>query len=129
MLLRFVIRLFVITSFLSCSKEHIVKPYGFLNLRVEGQEENIKWETILSQWIDTAGTIDLDATSYYFDRCNIHLKNITSPGAITPSLMQFYYTDGLDFQPYAVTGTLTITEANDKAVRGTFALYFANNYN
>lgn len=88
MLLRFVIRLFVITSFLSCSKEYTAKPYGFLNLRVDGQEENIKWETILSQWIDTAGTIDLDTTSYYFDRCNIHLKNITSQVAInSPSLI------------------------------------------
>ena len=110
MLLRFVIGLFVISSFLSCSKDYIVNPYGFLNLRVDGHEENIKWETILSRWIDTAGTIDLEATSYYFDRCNIHLKNITSPGAITPSLIQFYYTDGLDFQPYEVTGMLTITE-------------------
>lgn len=43
--------------------------------------------------------------------------------------MKFYYTDGIDFQPYAVSGTVTVTQADGKAVRGTFNLYFDNNYN
>ncbi|MEJ7830602.1 MAG: hypothetical protein WKF91_20500 [Segetibacter sp.] len=48
---------------------------------------------------------------------------------ITPSLLQLYYTDGLNFHPLAATGTTSITEANDQAVRGTTPLYFAENYN
>lgn len=70
MLLRIAIGLFVVRSFLSCSKEAITKPYGFLNLRVEGQEEDIKWETVTALWIDSSGNADIEATSYYFDRHN-----------------------------------------------------------
>ncbi|ODT52297.1 MAG: hypothetical protein ABS68_09310 [Niastella sp. SCN 39-18] len=122
--------MFLICNLLGCSKENITKPYGFLNLRIEGQEEDIKWETVIAKWIDTLGNADLEATSYYFDRCNIHLKNITGLGNVNPlTLMQFYYTDGLDFQPYAISGTLSITEISDKAIRGTFNLYLDNNFN
>ena len=35
----------VVISFISCSKEHITRPYGYLNLRVEGQEEDIREAT------------------------------------------------------------------------------------
>jgi hypothetical protein len=130
MLLRIAIALFIVSSLLGCSKESIVKPYSFLNLRVEGQEEDIKWETITSNWIDTLGKADVEATSYYFERCTIHLNNITSVGSINAlTLMQFYYTDGLDFKPYSISGTLTITQANDKAIRGTFSLYMESNFN
>ena len=41
--------------------------------------------------------------------------------------MHFYYADGIDFKPYAVSGALTITEARDKAIMGTFSLFFDNN--
>lgn len=92
MLLRTVIALLIVSSLLGCSKESIVKPYSFLNLRVEGQEEDIKWETITGSWTDTLGTANIEATSYYFDRCTIKLKSITSTGTINPlTLMQFYY--------------------------------------
>jgi hypothetical protein len=130
MLLRIAIGLFLFSSYISCSKEGITKPYGFLNLRVEGYEEDIKWESISAKWIDTLGRADLEATSYYFDRCQIRLTNITAVGNINPlTLMRFYYTDGLDFQPNSISGTLTITEASDKAIRGTFNLYLDNNFN
>jgi hypothetical protein len=130
MVKRIAIGLLVAISFISCSKEHITRPYGYLNLRVEGQEEDIKWETITSKWIDSLGNADIEATSYYFDRFAIHLQNIKSTGVVNPlTLMHFYYTDGVDFIPSALSGTLQITEANDKAVRGTFAVYFENNYN
>ena len=129
MLLRIVIALFVITNLISCSKEGMSRPYGYLNLRVEGQEEDIKWESITAKWIDTLGTADMEATSYYFDRCTINLKNFINTGVLQPTVIQFYYTDGLDFRPYSVSGTLTITQADNKAVRGIFNLYFDNDYN
>jgi hypothetical protein len=130
MLFRIAIGLLLISNFLSCSKENITKPYGFLNFRVEGQEEDIKWESIKGVWIDSLGNADLDPSSYYFDRCKIHLEGITGIGNISLlTLTQFYYTDGIDFQPYAISGTLTITEASDKAIKGTFNLYLDNNYN
>ena len=130
MLLRIAIGLLLVSNFLSCSKEIMTKPYGFLNLRVEGWEEDIKWETVKGTWIDSLGNVDLEATSYYFDRCNIRLRNITALGNINQlTLMQFYYTDGIDFKPHAISGVLTITEVSDKAIRGTFDLYFDNNYN
>ena len=130
MLLRIAIGLLLISNFSSCSKERITKPYGFLILRIENAEEDIKWETVTGTWLDSTGNADLEATSYFFDRCNIHLKNINSLGNINPlTLMQFYYTDGIDFQPYAISGVLTITEADDKAIRGKFNLYLDNNYN
>ena len=51
-------------------------------------------------------------------------------GNITPlTLMKFYYTDGINFKPDAISGSLTIMEASDKAIRGTFNLYLNNNYN
>lgn len=130
MLLRIAIGLLLFCNFLSCSKESITKPYGFLNLRVENQEEDIKWETITSSWIDSLGNVDLEGNNYYFDRCKIHLKGIKNLGIVSPlTLMQFYYTDGIDFQPYSISGVVTITEASDKAIRGTFNLYLDNNYN
>jgi hypothetical protein len=130
MLLKIAIGLLLISNFLSCSKESITKPYGFLNLLVENQEEDIKWETITGTWIDSLGNADLEATSYYFDRCTIRLRNITALGNVNPlTLMQFYYTDGIDFKPNTISGVLTITEVSDKAIRGTFNLYFDNNYN
>lgn len=130
MLFRIAIGLLLFCNFISCSKESITKPYGFLNLRVQGQEEDIKWESIKSVWIDSLGTAELEASSYYFDRCKIHLEGITGFGNVsTLTLMQFYYTDGIDFQPHAISGTLTITETSDKAIRGTFNLYLDNNYN
>lgn len=130
MLIRIAIGLFLFCNISGCSKEGITKPYGFLNLRVENQEENIKWETVTATWIDSLGNADLEATSYYFDRCNIHLKNITASGNVDSlTLTEFYYTDEVDFHPFAVSGTITITQADDKAIRGTFNLYFDNNYN
>lgn len=130
MLFRIAIGLLLIINFLGCSKEGITKPYGFLNLQVQGQDENIRWETIKGIWIDSLGNADLEATSYYFDRCKIHFEGITAIGTISPlTLMKFYYTDGIDFQPYANSGTLTVTEASDKAIRGTFNLYLDNSYN
>ena len=129
MLLRIAIGLFLISNFLSCSKESITKPYGFLNLRVEGQEEDLKWETITATWIDTLGNADMEAASYYFDKCTIRLKNITNPRTINQlTLMQFYYTDGIDFKPYSISGTLTITHANDKAIKGTFLVYLEKQF-
>lgn len=132
MLFRIAIGLLLISNFLSCSKESvsITKAYGFLNLRVENYEEDIKWETVSGTWIDSLGNADLEATAYYFDRCDIHLRNVTGLGNVNPlTLMQFYYTDGVDFRPNAISGVATITEANDKAIRGTFKLYLDNNYN
>lgn len=130
MLLRIAIGLLLFCNFLSCSKESITKPYSFLNLKVVGYEEDIKWETISGSWIDSLGNVDLEATSYYFDRCKIHLKGIKNLGSVNPlTLMQFYYTDGIDFQPYSISGVVTITEASNKAIRGTFNLYLNNNYN
>lgn len=132
MLLRIAIGLLLISSFLSCSKGSvgITKAYGYLNLRVENAEEDIKWETVSGTWIDSLGNADLEAAAYYFDRCNIHLRNITGLGNVNPlTLMQFYYTDGVDFQPNTISGIVTITEASDKAIRGTFKLYLDNNYN
>jgi hypothetical protein len=41
----------------------------------------------------------------------------------------FYYTDGLDLRPYALSGTFTILEASDKAKRGSFDVGFENNFN
>lgn len=77
MLLRIAIGVLLFCNFLSCSKESITRPYGFLNLRVEGYEEDIKGETVRGTWIDSLRNADLEATSYYFDRCKIHLQNIT----------------------------------------------------
>lgn len=120
----------IITSITDCTKVQVTKPYSYLNLRVEGQEDDIRWETIIGTWTDSLGNADLEATSYYFDRCNIHIKSITSLGNINPlTLMQFNYTDGIDLQPNAVSGTVTITQADDMAIRGKFNLYFDNNYN
>ena len=77
------------SSCISCSKENAIIPYGFLNLRVE-QEEDIKWETITSKWIDTLYLIDLRASSYYLDSCIIPSENITGPGIVSPlALMNF----------------------------------------
>ena len=55
MLLRIAIGLFVICHLLNCSKEGVTKSCGFLNLRVEGEEEDIRWESITSEWIDSLG--------------------------------------------------------------------------
>ncbi|HUC82594.1 MAG TPA: hypothetical protein VMR70_16930 [Flavisolibacter sp.] len=130
MLFKIAIGLLLISNVLSCSKENITKPNGFLNLRVQGQEEDIQWESIKGTWIDSLGNVELEASSYYFDRCKIQLQGVTRNGNISPlTLIQFYYTDGLDFQPYSISGTLTITEASAKAVKGTFNLYLDNNYN
>jgi len=43
--------------------------------------------------------------------------------------MKFYYTDGFDFKPYSISGSLTITQANDKEIRATFSLYTESNFN
>ena len=84
MLLGIAIGLLLFCNFLSCSKESITRPYSFLNLRIEGYEEDVKWETVRGTWIDSLGNANLEATSYYFDRCKIHLENITSLGNIAP---------------------------------------------
>lgn len=76
MLLRIAIGLFFICSFSGCSKENIARPYGFLNLRVEGYEDDIKWENVSGIWIDTLGKLEMEATSYFFDRCTIQLENV-----------------------------------------------------
>jgi hypothetical protein len=45
---------------LGCNKDGKVKLYCFFNLRVEGQEEDIKWEIITSNWIDTLGSAHVE---------------------------------------------------------------------
>lgn len=130
MLLWIAIGLFLIGNFSGGSKENVTRPYGFLNLRVEGYDEDIKWESVSGVWIDSLGKLDMEATSYFFDRCTIHLENVRNTGNVNPlTLTKFYYTDGIDFKPYSISGSLTIKEASDKAIRGTFNLYFDNNYN
>lgn len=120
--------LFVIV--ISCKKEVNKKPESFLVLGLQGQEEDIRWEAITSNWNDSLGIAEMEATSYYFDRCIIHFKNISGAGEIKPvTVAQFYYTDGLDFVPYTVSGALTITQANRKEIRGTLKLYFENKNN
>ena len=128
MLLRIAIGLFLIGNLSGCSKENLTKSYGFLHLRIEGYEEDIKWESVSGMWIDSLGKLDMEATSYFFDRCTIHLDNVSNTGNVIPlTLTKFYYTDGIDFKPYAISGSLTITEASDKAIRGTFNFYLDNN--
>ena len=116
---------------IACKKEVNTKPESFLVLRLQEQEEDIRWETLSSCWNDSLGNADIEASSSYdFNRCSIHLKNIFGPVEISPVMLtQFYYTDGIDFMPYAVSGTLTITRANNKEIEGTFTLHFENNYN
>lgn len=71
----------------------------------------------------------MEATSYYFDHCSIHLENIIATGTVSQlTLMNFYYTDGLDFTPDAVSGNITITEVIDKSIKGTFDLVLESNY-
>lgn len=127
---KIVIGLLVVGSFLGCRKEYNPKPYGYLHLRVGGQEEDVKWETLSAEWADSLGKAELKASSYYFDHCTIRLKNITRPGVVNPlTILQFYYSDGLDFWPSGVRGTLIVTEASEKAIRGTFDVYFETNNN
>ena len=61
-----VIGLLLFCNAISCSKESITKPYGFLNLRIQGQEEDIKWESIKGVWIDSLRTAESGATGYLF---------------------------------------------------------------
>src|SRR5918993_2429242 len=97
-------------SFLSCKSEFTVRPYGYLNLKVEGQEEPIRWEVIVSKWTNHSGEAELEASGYAFDHCTIHLDHVTDTGSISSlTLRNFSYTDGLHFRPYALSGTLTIT--------------------
>lgn len=124
----FIATLFIVINLSGCQKEVLPQTAGFLNLKVVGDDEATGWEMITSQWNDTTGDLDLEATSYSYARCSIHLKNIFSPTPVDPiSLLQFYYTDGIDFLPYSVSGYLVISEADHKAIRGTFNLYFSNN--
>ncbi|CAN5544135.1 hypothetical protein BH10BAC3_BH10BAC3_13000 [soil metagenome] len=105
--------LFVIV--ISCKKEVNKKPESFLVLGLQGQEEDIRWEAITANWNESVGIAEMEATSYYFDRCIIHFRNISGAGEIKPvTLAQFYYTDGLDFVPYAISGALTITRQIEK---------------
>ena len=130
MLLRITTGLFLIWNFSGCTQENIERAYGFLDLRVEGYDEDIKWESVSGIWIESLGKLDMEATSYFFDRCTIHLENVSNAGNVNPlTPMKFYYTDGIDFKPYAISGSITITEAINKATRGTFNLYMDNNYN
>lgn len=127
---RMPICLFVMISLLSCSRQDIVKPQSFLNLKIEGLDDPIQWETLTAEWVDSLGYAELNATSYAFDRCTISLKNISGTGVFNVvSIAQFFYTDGIDFIPYNISGTLTITEVNQKGIRGCFSLLLESDYN
>lgn len=123
------IGLCVLCGLLYCNKEDPGRPDSFLNLKVEGQEGNIVWKTVTGEWNNSLGQADLEATSHYFDRCTIQLENMTGTGTVSPLTKNFYYTDGIDFRPYAISGTIRITEAGNKAFKGTFDIRLENNYN
>ena len=113
-----------------CIKEDISKPYGFLHLRVGDNEEVIWWESIKVNWNDSLGSAYLEATSYFFDECRIQLKNIQGNGIITTlTLNQFYYTDGIDFRPFDVSGIFIINQADRNAIKGSFDVVFKNTFN
>ncbi len=129
MVSRIVIGLCVMISFFGCSKENLSEPYDYLYLKVEGQEEEIRWETTNAKWDSSSGTFDLEAIGYNFDRCRIKLENISSVGLLNSiTILQFYYTDGLDFMPRSVSGHLIITEVSNESISGTFDLQFEKNY-
>lgn len=130
MQMRILTVLFASISLLSCNKQDIAKPQSFLNLKIEGADDAIRWETVTSKWVDSLGYAELNATSYSFDRCTISLRNITDTGAVNAvSIAQFYYTDGIDFMPNNISGTLIITEVNQNGIKGTFSLFLETGFN
>ena len=114
---------------LSCSKEGLPKLYSYLNLRVEGEEDNIVWEDIRGSWFDSIGKVELIANGYYYDGFTMNLKNITDTGVVPNlSIESIYYTDGLDFFPTSVTGgCVRITDRKEKILKGYFQINFNSN--
>lgn len=116
--------------FLGCSKSAFKKPYGYLELRMEGREESVKWQEITGNWNDSSRKMTIEANGYGAEQCTINLERVMRNGEIHPlNTTMFYFTDGLDFKPFAVSGVLTIIESDSKCARGTFNLFLDNNYN
>ncbi|MCA0398826.1 MAG: hypothetical protein LCH51_15605 [Bacteroidetes bacterium] len=131
MLFRIAIGLLVLSNLTNCSKDDIFKPYSILNLRIEGYEEDLRWESVAGTWNKSTGKITLDASSYFFDHCTIYLLNIIDTGFVPNiDVTNFYYTDGLDFLPDTLTsGYIRITYFDTSIVSGEFRVSLGDDFN
>ena len=124
------IAVLLLCCFLSCHKESLHYPYGYLSLRIENQEDSIRWEVITFKWDDSLGNVRLDAFGTAFDQFRLNLDSIFNTGLIDPlTLTKFYYTNGIDLRPFDLSGQLLITQVSSKSITGTFDIHLANNYN
>ena len=131
MLVRIAIGLLVLSNLTNCSKDDISKPYSTLNLRVEGYEEDIRWESVAGTWNISTGKVTLDASSYYFDHFTLCLLNIIDTGFVPNiDVTKFYYIDGLDFFPDTLTsGYIRITYFDTSTVKGEFRICLGDDFN
>jgi hypothetical protein len=131
MLLKIAIGLIVLSSLANCSKDGIFKPYSVLNIRMEGYEEDIRWESVAGTWNKSTGKVTLDASSYYFDHCTLYLLGIIDTGFVPNiGVTNFYYTDGLDFLPDTLTsGYIRITYLDTSTISGEFRVSLGDDFN
>jgi hypothetical protein len=115
----------------TCSKDHVLRPYSYLYLRVEGHDEDIWWDAVTGQWTSNNGTLEMEGEGIYFDQFRLRLKDIIATGDVKNlTVKNIYYSDGLDFRPSAVeSGYVRIVEMDSDNIRGQFRIYFENDYN
>lgn len=119
---------FACLVFPCCNKVIQDRPYPFVELRVEGDDENIWWDVTTGEWDVGTGNLTIEAEGYAFEHFQLQLDNIRDTGLVTTFTTQnIYYTDGLTFRPTAIeSGHIKITQVDGKAVKGVFSIYLRN---
>lgn len=114
--------------FPGCSKNAQDRPFPFVELRVQGDEENIRWDDTRGEWDVGTGNLTIEAEGIYLELFQLNLDNIRNTGLVpTFTTKNIYYTDGLTFRPSGIeSGHIRITQVDGKAVKGEFLIYFRN---
>lgn len=118
-------------SFISCTKDAVVKPYSFVSVKFIDDEDYVFIETTEGSWDRNIKQAQLNATGYKNERFTLNLRNLTDTGNYpNPSIQNISYNDGFDFQPFKLkAGFIHIISVDSLSVRGDFRVSLEDDFN
>lgn len=126
-MLRFIGVLILIIAVCGCDKGVPGKSYDYLNLRIEGEEQDVPWEHLTSFWDHNNRTLEIRTSGYQQRKFDLVLTNISDTGSVfILSLLEMNYADGVLFVPDSVYGEVFISEISPEHIRGSFTAFFSD---
>lgn len=121
--------LLIFSVFTSCSKNERIKPHAYLNLKVEGSDEEFVWEQIEGEL--TSKEAKLYAVSDKLLQFYLNLSNINDTGLVASvSIKEISFTDEIFFRPNKVSnGYIRITGNTRGKLTGEFEVELESDLN